>query len=155
MSLLFVCFRRRAAFLSRITAAYVSRKKARHRRASAPPTIASTQNTQRQPFAATRKPPATGPMTGPSTGARAKIPSAAPRFSCVMASAIVPPPNDYTSLAIIFIKQTGQSRESIRLPFVIGAAPKRPWKNRQAVSMPTLLLSAHNTLKTMKPTLVA
>ena len=45
------------------------------------------------------------------------------------------------------------TRKSENPPFVIGAEPKQPWKNRNAISIPRLELTAQATVKTVKPIL--
>ena len=54
--------------------------------------IAITQNTQRQPSASARKPPATGPTTGPRMGPIAQMAMMPARFSLGTMSATVPEP---------------------------------------------------------------
>lgn len=88
--------------------------------------MAMTQNTQRQPSASARKPPATGPTTGPRIGPIAQMAMIPARFSLGTMSATVPE------------------------PIVRGQTPAMPAIKRKTISCGMVWATAHAIVKIRK-----
>ncbi|KAK5636841.1 hypothetical protein RRF57_012553 [Xylaria bambusicola] len=126
-----VSLRNFSVFLSRITGPKLSLMTKSMTIVINPLMMARTQKFHRQPFALERKPPAMGPTIGPRRGPTLYTAKTVPRCFCGIISAIVPP------------------------PFVIGATPNSPARNRKAMRELRLGASAQATWKATKPTLQA
>ena len=105
------------AFFRIMVGAYVSLINSNDSNSNAPTPIAMTQNIQRQPFAAVRMPPMIGPTVGPMIGGIEASDMASPRSSGAKTSPMIAGPS-------------------------VVMTTERPFKKRNATSIPRLVLRA-------------